>query len=283
MLREYENMKKHTSIKTGGIARYYFEPTSIYQLQNFLKTYDNKYPLIWIGLGSNLLVRDNGFDGVIIGTKKLQKINLEKPYLQVQAGVKLPKIAYIAQQEKLQGAQFFVGIPGTVGGALAMNAGAYGFEIWQFIESVTTINSSGEIFNRKKNYYDIGYRFCQQKKGQKEYFIQANFCFDKQIKEIQILELLKKRRYSQPVDKNSFGSVFRNPDSNFAAYLIEKTGLKGYSLGDASVSNKHANFIINNGNATVSNIENLINYIRDKVYKKYQISLITEVQIIGNK
>jgi UDP-N-acetylmuramate dehydrogenase len=201
------------------------------------------------------------------------------------AGVAAPKVARFAALHQLAGAEFLAGIPGTVGGALAMNAGCYGAEMWEIVEDFTTISRSGEIFHRKKDEFEIGYRHCRPKSHGEEWFVSARFRLrpgDGEKSRAHIKELLARRIATQPLQLPNAGSVFRNPPGDHAARLIESCGLKGYGRGGARVSEKHANFIVNpQGKASAADIEFLIESVRRKVKEKTGIELIPEVRIVG--
>ncbi len=270
-------MDKHCSFRTGGIAQNFFVPQALNDLSKFLK--NNQKPILMLGLGSNLLIRDQGFDGVVIQLKHFSKIDIDESIVHADSGVTLAKLSRFCESKNLHGAEFLSAIPGTVGGALKMNAGAFGSEIWQFVESVTTINASGLIHERNKTEFEITYRQVLSK-NKNEYFISASFIFNQDKKQQDIKALLKKRNDSQPIGKANCGSVFKNPKDNFAARLIENSGLKGFCIGDACVSDKHANFIINQGKASAGDIEKLIIHIQLAVKTKFNIDLKTEVTIV---
>ncbi|MEO1938988.1 MAG: UDP-N-acetylmuramate dehydrogenase [Candidatus Thioglobus sp.] len=270
-------MSGYCSFRTGGLAQDFFTPNSIEDLSEFLK--NNQKSILMLGLGSNLLVRDRGFDGVVIKLSNFKTLNLKNSIVEAGAGVTLAKIARFCEGEKLSGGEFLSAIPGSVGGALAMNAGAFGSEIWDFVHSVNTINSSGTLFHRMKKDYKIGYRQVIAK-NDGEYFIGANLKFEQATKQNNIKELLEKRNQLQPIGLPSCGSVFKNPTNQHAAKLIEKSNLKGFCIGGACVSNKHANFIINQDDASATDIENLIFHIQQTVKSKFGIDLETEVKIV---
>ncbi|SSC10124.1 UDP-N-acetylmuramate dehydrogenase [thiotrophic endosymbiont of Bathymodiolus puteoserpentis (Logatchev)] len=277
MLTHNEPMAKHCSFRVGGIAQDFFTPNTLNELSDFLKS--NQKPILMLGLGSNLLVRDRGFLGVAIKLTQLNQLGVENGIVQADAGVTLAKLSRFCGSQGLNGAEFLSAIPGSVGGALAMNAGAFGFEIWSSVESVTTINTLGKVFKRSVTEFDIAYRkVAPQHKD--EYFISASLRFSQTNKQQNIKALLKKRNDSQPIGEANCGSVFKNPPNNFAAKLIEDSNLKGFCIGGACVSSKHANFITNQDNATADDIENLIKHIQQTVKSMYDISLETEVVII---
>ena len=277
MLRFNEPMSKHCSLRSGGKTSAFFQPTNLNELSTFLKK--NKKPILMVGLGSNLLVRDTGFDGVTIHTKNLKELNLLDNFIESGAGTSLAKLSRFALANFKYGAEFLSAIPGSVGGALAMNAGAFGSEIWKYVVSVKTINFSGEINKRYPSDFEISYRSTVHKNSN-ELFVSAVFNFNLKKQNDNVADLLEKRNSTQPIGLPSCGSVFKNPKNYFAAELIESSGLKGYCIGGACVSEKHANYIINQNNATSQDIENLIAHIQDTIKKKYLIDLETELIII---
>lgn len=283
-LRTQEPMSRHTSWKTGGNADYYYIASDINDLAKFISKLPTSTPITWIGFGSNLLVRDGGLPGVVVSVvgllNELKKINETDIF--IGAGVSCVKVAHFSAKHGLEGIEFLAGIPGTIGGALAMNAGAYGGEIWSYIKEVETINRKGkrEIF--EKNKFDINYRSVSI--SENEWFIACKMKLEISTRTVvndRIKKMLSERADGQPLGKLSCGSVFRNPTNQHAAKLIELCGLKGKKVGGAVISDKHSNFIINTGNATSLDIEQLIEFIQACVYEKYDIKLIPEVRIIG--
>lgn len=275
------------SWRVGGVADQFYFCTDKEKLSYNLQKRNFKLPIMFIGLGSNTLFRDGGFRGTIIAMHKgLNHIKLEDQLFYAESGVSCSKLAkYIARLGYANSA-FLAGIPGTLGGALAMNAGCYGSETWDFVDKVLTIDQNGIEHLRKKEEFDIAYRHVENKKNPQEFFIAAWLEFqegNKEKAELDIKKLLEKRKLTQPLNWPTAGSTFRNPDGHFAAKLIEESGLKGYQIGGAQVSEKHANFIINRGNASASDIENLITYIKAEVFKQTKIILETEIRIIGEK
>lgn len=275
------------SWRVGGVADQFYFCTDKEKLSYNLQKRNFKLPIMFIGLGSNTLFRDGGFRGTIIAMHKgLNHIKLEDQLFYAESGVSCSKLAkYIARLGYANSA-FLAGIPGTLGGALAMNAGCYGSETWDFVDKVLTIDQNGIEHLRKKEEFDIAYRHVENKKNPQEFFIAAWLEFqegNKEKAELDIKKLLEKRKLTQPLNWPTAGSTFRNPDGHFAAKLIEESGLKGYQIGGAQVSEKHANFIINKGNASASDIENLITYIKAEVFKQTKIKLETEIRIIGEK
>jgi UDP-N-acetylmuramate dehydrogenase len=280
-----EPMSKHCSWRAGGHADTYFEPADKQDLMNFLAQTHAQLPVIWIGLGSNLLVRDGGIRGIVIGSlNRLNQLYLQKDgKVYAECGVSCAKLARFCQQHQLHGADFLAGIPGTVGGALAMNAGAFGFETWDFVQSVEMMNRNGQLFNRAGEEFEVAYRRVSI--SDDEWFSAGIFGFEKlaQQAESNIKLLLQKRNESQPIGQPSCGSVFKNPPGDHAARLIEDSGLKGFCIGGACVSEKHANFIINTKQASAEDIESLIETIQQKVKQQFSIELQTEVRIIGER
>lgn len=275
------------SWRVGGVVDQFYFCTDKEKLSYNLQKRNFKLPIMFIGLGSNTLFRDGGFRGTIIAMHKgLNHIKLEDQLFYAESGVSCSKLAkYIARLGYANSA-FLAGIPGTLGGALAMNAGCYGSETWDFVDKVLTIDQNGIEHLRKKEEFDIAYRHVENKKNPQEFFIAAWLEFqegNKEKAELDIKKLLEKRKSTQPLNWPTAGSTFRNPDGHFAAKLIEESGLKGYQIGGAQVSEKHANFIINRGNASASDIENLITYIKAEVFKQTKIILETEIRIIGEK
>jgi len=277
-----EPMARHTSWRVGGIADLYFEPASVADLSEFLASLDAQIPVTWIGLGSNLLVRDGGIRGAVISTGALPKTFESIGNGEVRCSAALPcaTLAKRAAREGLGPAAFFAGIPGSLGGALAMNAGAFGGETWDSVSSVETIDRAGQIRERARSDFSIGYRSVTGAAG--EWFVGARFAFAKVPAESEkIRSLLRERADKQPLGLPSAGSVFRNPEDAHAGELIERAGLKGLRSGGAVVADKHANFIINTGSATAADIENLIDEVRSRVKAATGIELVPEVRIVG--
>jgi UDP-N-acetylmuramate dehydrogenase len=237
-----------------------------------------------VGLGSNLLVRDGGFRGTVVlmhAPKKQPR--LESGLVYAEAGIASPKVARFAARQHLTGAEFLSGIPGTVGGALAMNAGCYGGETWDIVERAVTIDRNGRLRERGKSEYQVGYRHCRA--PAEEWFVAAYFRLqagDADRSTARIKELLAKRMATQPLNLPNAGSVFRNPPGDHAARLIESCGLKGLARGGARVSEKHANFIVNpEGAASAADIEGLIHQVKEIVLAKTGVELVPEVRIVG--
>ncbi len=282
-LRTNESMSRHTSWRVGGPAEWFFVPASVEDLQGFLRELDDNVPIFWFGVGSNLLVRDVGLPGVVISAAKILKDIDQVDNYAVRAGSGLPctQLARQCIRWGLGPSEFFAGIPGTVGGALSMNAGAHGGETWERVESVRTVDRSGEIHERAPGEYTVSYRSVVGPPN--EWFLEAMFRFDPDATaSMETLNtLLERRKSTQPLGLPSCGSVFRNPPGDHAARLIETASLKGFSIGGAEVSEKHANFIINRGDATATDIEELIEHVRRSVIEAHGIELVHEVRIVG--
>ncbi len=282
-IRFDEPMIRHTSWRAGGLAEMFFVPASIEDLSCFLAELDAETPLFWHGVGTNLLVRDGGIPGVVISASRiLRDIKRADQYLvRAGAGVPCTQLARQCIRWELGPSEFFAGIPGTVGGALAMNAGAHGGETWERVESVKTIDRGGEIHERAPGEYSVAYRSV--KGPADEWFLGATFRFEQDvIPSIDTLNaMLDRRKATQPLGLPSCGSVFRNPDGDYSARLIEASGLKGYRIGGAEVSEKHANFIINRDNASATDIEELIEHVRQTVMEQHGVWLTHEVRIVG--
>jgi len=282
-LRCDEPMSRHTSWRAGGKADLFFIPASVGDLQAFLRDLDAQTPIFWLGIGSNLLVRDGGLRGVVVSaTGILRDLERVERYL-VRAGSGVPctRLARQCIRWGLGPSEFFAGIPGTVGGALTMNAGAHGGETWERVESVRTIDRAGEIHRRSPAEYSVGYRSVTGPPD--EWFLEATFRFEPGVEASMdaMKEMLERRKATQPLGLPSCGSAFRNPPDDHAARLIEAAGLKGHRIGGAEVSPKHANFIINTGDATATDIEALIDHVRLTVKEHHGVELQHEVRIVG--
>ncbi len=282
-LRHDEPMSSHTSWRVGGPAELFFVPQSSADLQRFLRELDMCTPVLWLGVGSNLLVRDGGLPGVVIAATRILKDLERVDHYLVRAGAGLPctQLARQCIRWGLGPSEFFAGIPGTVGGALAMNAGAHGGETWERVDSVRTIDRTGEIHDRSPAEYTVGYRSVEGPAN--EWFLEAVFRFDPEASASMdtLKEMLERRKKSQPLGLPSCGSVFRNPPGDHAARLIEAAGLKGHRIGGAEVSPKHANFIINRDHATATDVEELIEHVRQTVLEVHGVQLVHEVRIVG--
>jgi len=279
-----ELLSKHTAWKVGGPADIFFTPQNRDDLTNFLKSNHGKQ-ITWLGNGTNVLVRDGGIRGAVISTKKsIDKINMEtKNSCRVEAGASCMDLALFAEKNQLGPAAFFSGIPGSIGGALTMNAGSFGMETWDLVKEVEVINEKGDISFIEKESFDIAYRTVTF--PFKLWFLSCSMSLssDEQTTKDNLIELRNQRIKTQPLSEDTCGSVFKNPPGNYAGALIEESGLKGFKIGSASISEQHANFIVNEGGATSDDIENLINHTRQVVKKNYDIDLQPEVRIMGEK
>ena len=280
------SMAKHTSWRAGGPAEYYCKPGDRDELIACLRSIDAHTPIHFIGLGSNLLVRDGGVHAALIAVQDALSDWSELGDGRMQAGAGLACAVFARQcvARKLGPAEFFAGIPGTIGGALRMNAGAFGGETWDQVEAVEVINRAGEVTRREPDEYVVSYREVRLKGDPvEEWFIGAVFRFaenyDTSVEKVKAL--VNRRKETQPMGLPSCGSVFRNPPGDHAARLIEAAGLKGYAIGGAVVSEKHANFIINTGTATAADIEGLIDHVQATVRANFGVDLVREVHIIG--
>lgn len=287
-LRQGESMRKHVSWRAGGEVERMYQPADLADLQLFLHSAPADEPLMAVGLGSNLLVRDGGLRGtVLLLHAALKELHMEADgTVYAQAGVPGAKLARFAANHNLRGAEFFAGIPGTVGGMLAMNAGCYGGETWNVVDRVQVLTRRGEIVQRTPQEYEVAYRHVVKRgEAAEEFFAGAWFRLqagDGEQSRKEIKALLAKRIGSQPLNLPNAGSVFRNPPGDHAARLIQACGLKGMQIGGARVSEKHANFITNVGGATAADIEQLINAVQAKVLADTGVQLQCEVRIVGD-
>jgi UDP-N-acetylmuramate dehydrogenase len=278
-----EPMAKHTSWRVGGPADIYFKPRSRDELVDFLRRLDPATPVHWVGLGSNLLVRDGGVRGAVVVTAGcLEHLrHLGDGLVEAEAGVPCTVLARHCARWGVGPAEFFAGIPGTVGGALTMNAGAFGGETWTHVAEVEVVNRRGEVSRRGPGEYRVAYR--EVRGPADEWFLAARFRFDpaRPTSMDGVRHLIQQRQAKQPLGMPSCGSVFRNPPGDFAGRLIEAAGLKGHRIGGAQVSEKHANFIINTGQATAADIEALIRHVQATVEASQGIRLVPEVHVLG--
>ena len=290
-LRENEPMARYLTWRAGGPARRFFAPADLEDLSIFLGQLPEEEPVLFVGLGSNLLVREGGWRGTVVLTYSARRApRMDEGLVYAEAGVACPKVARFAADQNLGSAEWLTGIPGTVGGALAMNAGCYGGETWDIVERVVTINRRGQLRRRGKEEFEFGYRHCELKSDVAsdgdEWFASAHFRLPEGNREEsrEIMKaLLSKRRASQPLQLPNAGSVFRNPpEGKTAARLIQSCGLKNFARGGARISDKHSNFIVNPGGAgTAADIEWLILYVQQKVEEEQGVRLIPEVKIVG--
>lgn len=278
------NLAEYTTWRVGGPAEQFYKPANLKDLTHFLSHYKQDNKMTWLGLGSNVLISDEGIKGLVIHTQgSLTEITLLEPHIiRAEAGVACGQLARHTARLNLAGLEFMAGVPGSVGGALAMNAGCHGSETWEYVQAVETIDRYGKIRLRSADEFKTGYRSVER--PTQEWFVAGHFQLqsgDKQLSLEKIRVLLDKRNATQPTNEPNCGSVFRNPPENFAARLIEECGLKGHTIGGAQVSHKHANFIINTGTATANDIRNLIEFIQQEVLTKRQIHLMPEVHFLS--
>jgi UDP-N-acetylmuramate dehydrogenase len=279
-----EKLAKYTSWRVGGVADCLYIPQDKADLIGFMQNLPHDEPVLWLGLGSNLLVRDGGVRGTVIYTQgRLKGLQLlDESTVYVEAGVPCATVAKFCAKQGLVGAEFLAGIPGTMGGALKMNAGAFGGETWAVVAHVEMLNKQGQLINRTPQEFKVSYRSVIGRDD--EWFVSAQLKLnlgDTVASHEKIKALLAQRARTQPTNQPSCGSVFKNPPNDYAARLIEAVGLKGYQIGGAQVSTKHANFIINTGNATACDIEALIAYVQTQVEMQHGIILHTEVCRVG--
>jgi len=286
-LRRDEPLARYTSWRVGGPADRFYEPRDAEDLCTFLAELPESEPVFLLGLGSNLLIRDGGIRGTVIRTQRAlgHLAAVDGQRVEAGAGVPCAKLARYCGRLGLVGAEFFAGIPGTLGGALAMNAGAWGGETWPCVERVETVDHQGRRRRRGPDDFRIGYRSVEGPAG--EWFLGALLRFtpggDPQGLADRVRDLLARRAETQPTGQASCGSVFRNPRGDHAARLIQSAGLKGTRIGGARVSEKHANFIINDGNATASDIERLIERVQQRVEAQHGVRLVPEVRVVGEE
>lgn len=284
VLLENVNLERFTSWNIGGDAQYFYWPKDLPDLEQFLKR-KLVHPIIFLGLGSNTLVSDAGVPGTVIITQGVLKgmSLIDETTVRAEAGLSCAQVARFVAKHNLVNGEFLAGIPGTIGGALYMNAGAFGSETWEYVTEVETINTQGEIQHRKPHEFNTGYRFCKGL-AQEEWFVAGYFRFssgDGKESLEKIKKLLARRAETQPTGEPSCGSVFRNPEGNHAAKLIQEAGLKGFTIGGAQISKKHANFIINLGTAKAKDVLDLVAHIQKTIKAQFNVDLIPEMKFIG--
>lgn len=287
LLQQNISLKQLNTWRIGGEAEYFIEPETPQQLADFFSKYSDRFSQItWLGLGSNVLISDQGLKGLVISTTKLKEITLLAPGLvYAQAGVPSAKLAKFCAKNNLAGGAFFSGIPGTIGGALAMNAGAFGSETWPFVQEIEVIDLHGKVTRKSVDNFAYAYRHVTYLSEEPIGFVAGIFKFepasDVENMQANIRALLKKRNETQPIGTFNCGSVFRNPAGDYAARLIESCGLKGKKIGGALVSTKHANFILNENDATAEDIFSLITHVKNTVFKQTGVTLVPEVKFLG--
>lgn len=277
-------MAEHTTWRCGGAADRVYAPSSLDDLSAYLAGLGEDVPLTWLGRGSNVLVRDGGMRGVVIQlSEPLSEIVLEPPRVHALGGALCARLATLTATAGFGGLEFLAGIPGTVGGALAMNAGAADSELWEFVESIETVDRQGARHEFTSGQVEVGYRFAKIPAGHG--IVAGTFRLepseDPAQPERRLRKLMDHRRTTQPVSQPSGGSVFRNPPGGHAARLIEEAGLKGHRIGGAEVSRTHANFIVHEGTASAADIERLIEHVQDTVEQHSGVRLELEVRILG--
>src|SRR4051812_31542460 len=282
-IKRGEPMSRHTSWHVGGPADVFFSPRDRADLLAFLASLPAGTPVFWLGLGSNLLVRDGGIRGVVIDTTGLDKLEqLDETTLYVDAGVPCARIARRCIALQIGPAEFFAGIPGTLGGALTMNAGAFGGETWPRVRAVDVCDARGRERRREAREYSFAYRrIFPPVPG--EFFLGAELSFEKKpgLTEDGMRELIARRKETQPIGEWSCGSTFTNPKGDHAARLIEAAGLKGQRIGDIMVSTKHANFLVNVGEAKAVQVEQLVAHIQAEVQRRFSVKLTPEFHTVG--
>jgi UDP-N-acetylmuramate dehydrogenase len=283
-LRTDEPLKRYNTWRVGGPARRVYLPADIDDLGVFLAGLDRNEPLLWIGLGSNLLIRDGGYRGTVISLQgRVDAIRIDGESVSVEAGASCAKVARECARAGLVGAAFLAGIPGTMGGALAMNAGAFGGETWPIVAAVDTIDRAGVVRRRTPDDFDVAYR--EVRRPGEEWFVRCQLKLqrgDGGTEQAAIRDLLARRAATQPTGLPSCGSTFRNPPGDHAARLIEAAGLKGFRVGGAEVSPKHANFLINTGDASAADIEALVAHVHDAVRARFGVALRAEFHAVGD-
>ena len=284
-LRFDHSLSDWNSWRVGGLSDCFYLPADLEDFGFFLSRCVGDKPVTCIGLGSNLLVRDGGVRGIVVSLRDgFDRIERRGRAVHAQAGVTCARLARYCAEHGLAGLEFIVGVPGTVGGALAMNAGAFGGEIWERVVAVDVIGRDGRVRTRDADEFEVAYRAV--KAPAEEWFVAGRFetsAGDPAELQARIKEFLRRRKATQPLGEPSCGSVFRNPGGAHAARLIEECGLKGHALGGAQVSLKHANFIVNRGGASAADVEALIRQVQSVVASRTGVKLQTEVRIIGEE
>ncbi|MGI6705770.1 MAG: UDP-N-acetylmuramate dehydrogenase [Clostridia bacterium] len=282
-----ESMKKHTSFRIGGPADILLIPSDVKEIQYAIQLCkDMNIPHFIMGNGSNLLVRDKGIRGLVIKiSERYKEIKVEGTRIHAQAGILLSSLSCISIQSSLAGLEFCSGIPGTLGGAVTMNAGAYGGEMKNVVSSVTVLDENNQIKRIDHEELDFGYRSSViQKKGYVVLEVDLDLKpGDMETSKKIVEDLTRRRREKQPISYPSAGSAFKRPVGYYAGKLIQDCGLKGMRIGDAQISELHAGFIINLGNATAADVITLIELVRDKIKTKYGVEMHPEMKIVGEK
>lgn len=283
-LLTHEPLARHCTWRVGGPADRYYEPADLSDLAHFVAGLPAEEPLLWLGFGSNLLVRDGGWRGTVVavGAALGGYAWTANGRLRAEAGLACARVARLTALSGFTGAEFMAGIPGTLGGALAMNAGAYGGETWRLVASVETLDRSGRLHHRGADDFTVAYRSVSGPDG--EWFVAAELQLEPDVAASaasRIEALLAQRAAAQPIGKPTCGSVFRNPPGDHAGRLIDAAGLKGCRIGGATVSDRHANFIITASGATAADVEALVCHIQSVVEQRFGLLLQPEVRIVG--
>jgi len=283
-LRENEAMSRHTTLGVGGAARWYFRPKDRASVIHAMQRIPADIPLLPLGRGSNLLVPDDGFSGVVMDLSGLSEISREGTRVTAEAGTRMNKLSQRCAESGLAGLEFMATVPGDVGGGIAMNAGAFGQQVSDVLQSIEVVNTNGEGAMLDAESLDMAYRQTRLPKGA----LVLSACFELQSDEPEAIKermraMRKKRSSTQPLEKPNCGSVFKNPPGDHAARLIEAAGLKGFRVGGACISDKHANFIINEGQARSSDVRELIRHARQTVEQRFGIRLEPEVRALGDR
>ncbi|HNQ44104.1 MAG TPA: UDP-N-acetylmuramate dehydrogenase [Candidatus Cloacimonadota bacterium] len=290
-LRFEEPLARHTSFKIGGPAQYFATPDTQKDFIDLLIfALKQDLPYFILGKGSNLLVSDSGLRGLVICTDNLNKLTRDENYISAFCGVKLKDLCEFAQQSGLSGLEFASGIPGSVGGAVFMNAGAYGGEIRDVLycskclnPKLESLQAANPIIHLKAEQHEFSYRHSAlQNLG----LIQLSSVFkltpdDPEAIRARMDDLEQQRNSKQPMDLPSAGSVFKRPEGHFTGKLVDDCGLRGFRIGDAAVSDRHCGFIVNLGNATASDVLQVIRHVQDTVYKRFKVKLETEIRMVG--
>ena len=281
-LLENISLAPFTTWHIGGPAQYFFKPTSIEQLQIVIRALPLDMPKLFLGLGSNVLIRDGGVKGLVIYTRGLVEHRMESDGLYAEVGIASAKIAKLFAKAQWLGGSFLAGIPGSLGGALVMNAGAFGGETWSLVQKVLVLEDDGSLSIRDATDFQAGYRSIVGPKGLG--FVGAwlkGIVGESKQAEREMADCLLRRKQTQPIGTLNAGSVFKNPPGDYAARLIEASGLKGSWQGDAQISEKHANFIVNHGRAKSEDVECLVRRVQETVQARFGVQLETEFKILG--
>jgi len=283
-LRENEPMARHTTLGVGGPARWYFRPENRDAVTHAMKCIPSDLPLLPLGRGSNLLVPDDGFSGLVMDLSCLSGISCDEKRVTAEAGARMNKLSQRCADVGLAGLEFMATVPGDVGGGIAMNAGAFGQQASDTLQWVEVVQTDGESAMLDAKTLDMAYRRTRLPKGS----LVLSVCFELQSDEPEAIKqrmraMRKKRSSTQPLEKPNCGSVFKNPPGDHAARLIEAAGLKGFRVGGACISDKHANFIVNEGQARSSDVRELIRHARQTVEQRFGVRLEPEVRALGDK